>query len=242
MPATRHRVSSPVNADGPWHHSDGGHGRSPGRRHWGVVLPITPSENDLMGSIGANPIDLGPRALANAADVVRKGAAFGRSWRQDGRTAPASPQRPISSFRRLLATNTAFARKLKSCWSIPHQNASQNESVTLHTLTSANLPRIFSKIFARYLAICGGLRWRIRGPRISRSGHPRRFNRPGRSKGTHLRKSFPRMLRTVRAVGVGAPLWRLSTSPHRSASARLRHSMPGRYHGATPFGPDPCGR
>ena len=41
----------------------------------GVVLPITQSGNDLTGSTGANTIDLGRGALANAADVVRKEAA-----------------------------------------------------------------------------------------------------------------------------------------------------------------------
>jgi hypothetical protein len=46
----------------------------------------------------------------------------------------------------------------------------------------------------------------------------------------------------VRDADAGGRPSRLSTSPHRSASARLRHSTPGRYHGVTPFGPDPCGR
>jgi len=40
----------------------------------GAVLPITPSEKDLMGPTGAKAIDIGRGALANAADVVRKEA------------------------------------------------------------------------------------------------------------------------------------------------------------------------
>ena len=46
----------------------------------------------------------------------------------------------------------------------------------------------------------------------------------------------------VRDADAGGRPSRLSTSPHRSASAPLRHSTPGRYHGATPFGPGPRGR
>jgi hypothetical protein len=167
------------------------------------------------------------------------------AWSSLGPASSKAPFAPTtclaySSTRRAIST---AARPLRSA-----QLAANACRRTARVGYASTRQEFYLKIFSKYFcslpssyaaASVGG----SGGPPLCAPVTPRRFDRPGRSAWALICEShIPRMLMTVRAVGAGVTRWQRSTSPHRSASARLRHSTPGRDHGVRPSGPDRAGR